>query len=87
MLVRIHGKNDYFGFGQMPADPLGGLDAVHAGHADIHDDNIGLQFFCQINGFAPIGGLTDDFDIRLFLEKAGQTLSNYRMIIGHQNVD
>jgi hypothetical protein len=43
------------------------LDAVEAGHGDIHDQDIRRQIPYQVDGLAPIRRFTDNLDIlRLF---------------------
>ena len=39
----MHGQADDDGFLPLPLDHLGGLDAVHLGHGNVHDDEIRFQ--------------------------------------------
>ncbi|MDP9679503.1 hypothetical protein J2S47_000005 [Streptomyces griseoviridis] len=41
-------------------DAAGGLDAVDAGHPDVHQDDVGAQSRGQANGLLPLGGFADD---------------------------
>lgn len=34
-------EDDDSGFGEFLADALGGLNAIHAGHSDVHNDYVG----------------------------------------------
>jgi hypothetical protein len=54
----------------MPAasTSAGGFQTVEVGHADVHDDDVGLMLRGQTDGFQTIYGLTDDAVARLFLE-------------------
>ena len=42
-----------------------GFDAVHVGHLDVHQDDIGLVTAGQIDGLASICCLSDDLDVGL----------------------
>ncbi len=45
----------------------GGLEAVHAGHLDVEDGEIGLQGPDELDGLVAPAGLADDL-VALFLE-------------------
>jgi hypothetical protein len=49
-------------------DQAGGLDSVHAGHADVHKDDIGMVGSGGGHDLASVGGLGHDLDARLPLQ-------------------
>ena len=44
VFMGIHGKDKNLCFWKLLSYPLGGLDAVHSRHGNIHDNDIGFQF-------------------------------------------
>ena len=50
-------------------DGRGGLQAVHAGHADIHQQNVGPERHGRIDGLLAIDGLPDDLEVGLAAEE------------------
>jgi hypothetical protein len=52
----------------LDGEPLGGLDPVQAGHADIHDHDVGIQADGVLDGLGAVFGLTDDLDVLLRVE-------------------
>jgi len=51
----------------------GGFYAVHAWHADVHQDNIWLQFGISVEGGLPVRGFAHDFKAGL-----GQDVADHR---------
>ena len=46
-------------------DLLGGGNAVHDGHLDVHDAQVGLVLLDEAHGLLAVGGLGDDLVSRL----------------------
>jgi len=59
----ILAKNDDLSFRMEAADLANGLEAVHQGHAQVHDDDVGTESLRLKNGFAAIAGFTADIDV------------------------
>lgn len=57
------GEHEYLRSGCGLADEAGGFDAVHAGHAQVHEDDVGTEFLREGDGFASVGGLADEHEI------------------------
>ena len=47
-------------FGDLSAEDAGGIEAVHAGHADVHEDDVGTGGVGLIDGLLAIGGFAAD---------------------------
>jgi hypothetical protein len=58
VLVEVEGGDDEdAGAAARGDDPAGRLDAVHAGHADVHEDDVGAEFGGHADGFGAVFGL------------------------------
>ena len=64
-------------------DLPGGRQAVAARHADIHEDQIRLQFLRQRHGFQPIMGNPDHLDA-VQRQQVGNPLDHQAVIVGQQ---
>ena len=84
-LVRMHGQGDHLDARQFGQELMGGVDPVHVGHADIHDDQIGRALLGQLHRRLAVGRLGHDLHIRLFLDEAPQALSDNLVIVGDQD--
>ncbi len=62
-----------------------GLDPVHARHADVEQDHVGLETRAHFERFAAVGGLACDHDVVEFLEQAAQSLARRRFVVDDQH--
>src|SRR5882672_942781 len=65
---------------------------VHAGHADIHEDDIGrfllgMETFDESHGSLAIAGSLHDFKIRFHLKQLAQALANQCLIVGNHDTN
>jgi len=56
-------KHDDLNLGVQASDFAGRLEAIHHGHSDIHQDDVGFQFASLDDGFVTILCLATDFDV------------------------
>ena len=71
VLVEVEsGEDDDAGIrgGRFGPDEAGGLDAVEAGHADVHEDHVRADLAGQCYGLCSVGGLAGDLDAGLAFE-------------------
>ena len=68
-------------------DQPGCLQAVHLGHADVHQDHVGPLGFRHLHRFNTVGRLTDNLDAFLGPEKGEEPAANERLIIGNHDPD
>jgi len=59
----------------------GGTEAVHAGHSDIHEDDVGLNFFGKFDGFSSIICFSDDFEGGVCLKERAERLSEEGVVV------
>ena len=65
-------------------DLLGGGDAVHDGHLDVHDAEVGLMLACEADGFLAVSGLGDDLVAGLG-EGLDDVESDEGLVLGDEN--
>ena len=61
-----------------------GLDAVELGHADVHQDDVGLQPLGLLDGVEAVGGLADDLEVVLGVEDHAEPGAHERLVVGDQ---
>src|SRR6202008_485415 len=52
---------DDVGAGGLATQDPGGVETVHAGHADAHEDEVGVGSASEFDGLLAVAGLTADF--------------------------
>ena len=72
---------------RLPANPLGRLDAIQQGHADIHQDHVGLVALRELHRDQPIFGLPDDFHVWRVFKDDAQPFPHQALIIRDQDAD
>ena len=61
--------------------------AIHLGHYDIEEDDIGLKVVDDIDCLEPIDGLAHDLDVVFAVEDQAEPFPKYPVIAGNQNLD
>jgi hypothetical protein len=74
--VAEHGVHNDRGNGHPASDERGGLDAVHVGHGEIQDDEIGLESPSFFDCLDTVDGLAANFKTRLVLQENANSISN-----------
>ena len=64
IVVVMHGHHEHVDSLRFVKDASGRVDAVEAGHVDVHHDDVGLVFGGQAYRFLTVGGLADDGRLR-----------------------
>ena len=62
--------------------PAGRLDAVHAGHANVHQDDVGGVLCGGADGLLPRAGLAYNLDVAGRLEDGLEACAHHRLIVG-----
>ena len=65
-------------------DDLGGADAVHLRHVDVHDDQVGLQLAGELDRLFPIPCFADDV-VSLLGEEFDEIEADERLIFGYKD--
>src|SRR5438045_4282503 len=66
-------------------DAPGRLDAIDAGHVEVHHDDVRLLFCGEAYRLLAVGGLTHDGGLRQGGEQGAQALAEDRMVIGEEH--
>src|SRR5713226_9162780 len=61
------------------------LDAVNAGHAKVHQDDVRMQRADGVDRGRSVGGLADDFEIRLGIEDHSKAGANERLVVDDED--
>jgi hypothetical protein len=64
-----------------------GLQAVHHGHPDVHQDHVGPVALGRRDGLAPVVGLGDDLDRPCRFEHGLEAGAHQRLVVGDQDAD
>jgi hypothetical protein len=65
--------------------PPGCLDAVRAGHAQVHEDDVRLECDGCSHGFLPIARVPHDLKVGLSRQHPPQSLSDHRMVVNDKH--
>ena len=84
-LVIEGGQHDHLAAGQLPVDLGRGHDAIHDGHADVHQDDIGVQRQRFFDGFLAVDGLTDHADALLDVQQRRDAFTHQALIVHDQD--
>ena len=63
------------------------LEPVHAGHADVHDHDVGPAALGERDGGLAVGGLADDADVRRPAERQAKPLAHDLVVVDDQAGD
>ena len=88
VLVEIEGGQD-----QDPSiavrrqDASSRLEPVELGHADVHQDDRGMESRRLVHGLEPVARLGDDFDLLFAGEQHAEAGADHRLVVGDENTD
>ena len=86
VLVEVEGGEDqHLGGGFASSEQLlGGPEPVQPGHADVHQDEIGLELTSLGERLAAVGGLPHYLEIGLGLQDHAQATPHERLVVGDE---
>ena len=70
---------------ELGADAARGLDAVHPGHRDIHQDDIGPECVRLGNRLEPVADFAHHLELGPILKQLAEYLANAGVIVDQQN--
>src|SRR4051794_2961842 len=71
--------------GQLAAEDTSRLEAVHAGHVDVHEDNIGTKHPRLLKRLDAVAGLAAHMPTGLVLDEIPQSPAKQLMVVGNQD--
>lgn len=80
----MHGEHDDLGVGPEVANLLGSFDAVHDRHADVHEDQVGIQLNGLFDGFFSVCGLAADLPVGT-VEESFDALADKFMVVDQKD--
>lgn len=86
LFIVVHGEDDDFGFGGVPEDFGGGVDAVESGQAEIHDDDWRMELAHELDGLFPGFAFTGDSEVGRLLEDSFQAIPHDLVIVDEEDV-
>jgi hypothetical protein len=63
------------------------LEAVHLGHADVHQDHVGTGAAGQLDGLAPVGSFTDHVDVFGRTQQHDEAAADQSLVVGDRDPD
>ena len=81
LVIVIRRKDEHRHLGHAGLDPLGRLDAVHAGHTDIQHGHIGPLLLRHGDGLASVAGLGHHAEVLLALQDLARPLAHHHVVI------
>ena len=62
-----------------------GLEAVHVRHAQVHQNQVGVEPPGQLDGFLAVARFADDVDVRFLAQQQAQTGAGEPVVVGDQD--
>ena len=84
-VIRVGGEHDDLGRWHALTQQAGGLDAITAGHPQIHQDNVGEQISGHGDGLIAVRGGAHDFDVRQEAEHHGEPFTDHSLVVSDEN--
>lgn len=87
VVVVERGEGDDPGGRACGQDAAGGRDAVHAGHSQVHEDDVGSQVFRQSYRLRAVVRLAQDLDVLRLLEEHAQSHTDELLVVDDEDAD
>ena len=87
VLVQIEGRQDQHSGAMRTDDLMRGLDSVHAGHAQIHQHDVGVLLATHPQRLQPGRRLPYDTDVGEVIEDGPEAAAYQSLIVNDQNTD
>lgn len=81
----VGGKDEELDLWQLLAELADDFEAIEAGHHDIDDDEVGIEFSAGFKAFAAIAGAADQFHARHIFDKTADQFAQDGLIF--DNID
>ena len=78
----VAGEHHDLGIGHLIADPRRGLRSVHDRHGEVHQDDVGLEGYRELERLAAVRRLGDDLEVRAGGQKGLEPGADEVMVVG-----
>ena len=85
--LALDGHHDHGGGRDVRGELLGRGDPVHAGHVDVHQDDVRPKLRRHLDRLGATGGSPDDLDVALEAEQLRQVIPGLRDVVDDQDLD
>jgi len=82
---RVEGEEDDLGGGEVVAEHPRDLEAGHARHRVVEEDQVGPKLERLAPGLDAIGGLTDDLEVGIRVDERAETLADSEVVVGDKD--
>jgi hypothetical protein len=65
----------------------GGCGAVHLGHHQVHQHDVGLELVAELHGLAAVAGFAHQIQVGLDLEDCGQPAADHAVVVDNQDAN
>ena len=83
----VHAEDNDFGLGRNAADLRSSFEPAHHGHADIENDEVGMEILDLLDAFPAVFGFATDFQAGLAGEQCADTGADQFVIINNQHAE
>ncbi len=81
----MHREDDHDDAREVRLDPAGRLDAVHDGHADVEEHDVGPQFGDQGDGLCTVDRFAHHLDHLILLENLPRAATHKAVVVGDED--
>ena len=82
---KVHGENQDFGIGRLFANDAGDFEAIHFGHGEVEQNEVGFGFFDVLDSFDAVGGFATNFQAGLRFKEGTNPAAHDSVIIRYEN--
>ena len=85
--VRVVRGHEDDGRHVVAVEVLDDVEAVHARHLDVEEDEVGLLALDHLDGARAVGAGADDFDVGLLGEQGGDAVTRQLLVVDDEGAD
>ncbi len=86
-VISVGGEHEHLDVRVVFSEETGGLDAVAAGHAQVHQYDIWVLLGRQRQGLCAVGGQADDLDAFEQPQQSAESLADYALVVGEEHAN
>ena len=87
LVVCVRGEDEHLRLRERAADQARRVGALHLGHAQVHQYDVGLGVVCELHSLGAVAGRTDDLDVVNQADEHGEAVADYALVIGDDDPD